>query len=137
MLDNEFHISNDARASLVSIVCPKFEEHKSEVETGRSLTELRELLRTLGIPAGYQYVQTRNSLDPATILGSGKLKEIATKAKDEGATLLVFDFELTASQIRNIRRITDLSVVDRVHVILEIFARHARTRDAKIQIEIA
>ncbi len=137
MLDNEFHISNDARASLVSIVCPKFEEHKSEVETGRSLTELRELLRTLGIPAGYQYVQTRNSLDPATILGSGKLKEIATKAKDEGATLLVFDFELTASQIRNIRKITDLSVVDRVHVILEIFARHARTRDAKIQIEIA
>jgi GTP-binding protein HflX len=137
LLDNEFHISNDARASLVSIVCPKFEEHKSEVETGRSLTELRELLRTLGIPAGYQYVQTRNSLDPATILGSGKLKEIATKAKDEGATLLVFDFELTASQIRNIRRITDLSVVDRVHVILEIFARHARTRDAKIQIEIA
>ncbi|CAN0290038.1 unnamed protein product, partial [Chrysoparadoxa australica] len=51
--------------------------------------------------------------------------------------LLVFDFELTASQIRNIRKITGMSVVDRVHVILEIFARHARTRDAKIQIEIA
>ncbi len=137
MLDNEFHISHDARASLVSIICPKFEEHKSEIETGRSLTELRELMRTLGIPAGYQYVQTRNSLDPATILGSGKLKEIATKAKDEGSTLLVFDFELTASQIRNIRKITGLSVVDRVHVILEIFAKHARTRDAKIQIEIS
>lgn len=137
MLDNEFHISTDARASLVSIICPKFEEHKTEMETGRSLTELRELLRTLNIPTGYQYVQSRNSLDPATILGSGKLKEIATKAKDEGASLLVFDFELTASQIRNIRKITGLSVVDRVHVILEIFARHARTRDAKIQIEIA
>lgn len=137
MLDNEFHISTDARASLVSIICPKFEEHKTEIETGRSLTELRELMRTLGIPSGYQYVQSRNSLDPATILGSGKLKEIATKAKEEGSTLLVFDFELTASQIRNIRKITGLSVVDRVHVILEIFARHARTRDAKIQIEIA
>lgn len=137
MLDNEFHIAHDAKASLVSIICPKFEEHKSEIETGRSLTELRELMRTLGIPAGYQYVQTRNSLDPATILGSGKLKEIATKAKDEGSSLLVFDFELTASQIRNIRKITGLSVVDRVHVILEIFAKHARTRDAKIQIEIS
>ncbi|MCF8058728.1 MAG: GTPase HflX [Bacteriovoracaceae bacterium] len=137
MLDNEFHISTDARASLVSIICPKFEEHKTEVETGRSIAELRELLRTLDIPAGYQYIQSRNSLDPATILGSGKLKEIASKAKDEGSTLLVFDFELTASQIRNIRKITELSVVDRVHVILEIFARHARTRDAKIQIEIA
>lgn len=137
MLDNEFHISTDARASLVSIVCPKFEEHKTEMETGRSLTELRELLRTLGVKTGYQYVQTRNQLDPATILGSGKLKEIATKAKDEDSELLVFDFELTASQIRNIRKITGLHVVDRVHVILEIFARHARTRDAKIQIEIA
>jgi len=137
LLDNEFHISSDARASLVSIICPKFEEHKTEVETGRSISELRELLRTLDIPTGYQYIQSRNSLDPATILGSGKLQEIATKAKDEGSTLLVFDFELTASQIRNIRKITELSVVDRVHVILEIFARHARTRDAKIQIEIA
>jgi GTP-binding protein HflX len=137
LLDNEFHISTDARASLVSIICPKFEEHKTEVETGRSLTELRELMRTLGIPSGYQYIQSRNSLDPATILGSGKLKEIATKAKEEGSSLLVFDFELTASQIRNIRKITGMSVVDRVHVILEIFARHARTRDAKIQIEIA
>lgn len=137
MLDNEFHISLEAKASLVSIICPKFDEHKTETETGRSLTELRELLRTLTIPTGYQYVQTRNSLDPATILGSGKLKEIATKAKDEGSNLLVFDFELTASQIRNIRKITGLSVVDRVHVILEIFARHARTRDAKIQIEIS
>ncbi|MAF78395.1 MAG: GTPase HflX [Halobacteriovoraceae bacterium] len=137
MLDNEFHISQDARASLVSIICPRFEEHKSEIETGRSLTELRELLRTLDIEAGYQYVQTRNSLDPATILGSGKLKEIADQAKDEGSTLLVFDFELTASQIRNIRKITGLAVVDRVHVILEIFAKHARTRDAKIQIEIS
>lgn len=137
MLDNEFHISTEARASLVSIVCPKFEEHKTEMDTGRSLTELRELMRTLGVHTGYQYVQARNQLDPATILGSGKLKEIATKAKDEGSTLLVFDFELTASQIRNIRKITGMSVVDRVHVILEIFARHARTRDAKIQIEIA
>ncbi len=137
MLDNEFHISQDARASLVSIVCPRFEEHKSEIETGRSLTELRELLRTLDIESGYQYVQTRNALDPATILGSGKLKEIADKAEQEGSTLLVFDFELTASQIRNIRKITGLAVVDRVHVILEIFAKHARTRDAKIQIEIS
>ncbi len=137
MLDNEFHISTDAKASLVSIVCPRFEEHKTEVDTGRSLTELRELLRTLGVEAGYQYIQVKNAIDPATILGSGKLKEIAEKAKEEGSSLLVFDFELTASQIRNIRKITELSVVDRVHVILEIFAKHARTRDAKIQIEIS
>ena len=137
MLDNEFHIGLDSKASLVSIICPKLDEHKTEAETTRSLTELRELLRTLGVDAGYQYVQTKNTVEAATILGTGKLKEIAKKAKEEGSDLLVFDVELTSSQIRNIREITDLSVIDRVHVILEIFAKHARTRDAKIQIEIA
>lgn len=137
MLDNEFQINPDSKASLVSIICPKFEEHKTEADTSRSLTELRELLRTLGVSSGYQYVQTKQNLEAATILGSGKLTEIAEKAKDEGSDLLVFDFELTSSQIRNIRKITGLSVIDRVHVILEIFSKHARTRDAKIQIEIA
>lgn len=137
MLDNEFHISVDAKASLVSLVCPKFEEHKTEQDTMRSLAELRELLNTLGIENGEQYVQNKKSVDPATILGSGKLEEIADAAKAEGSSLLVFDCELTASQIRNIRSLTGLSVVDRCHVILEIFSQHARTKEAKIQIEIS
>jgi GTP-binding protein HflX len=137
MLDNEFHISKDARASMVSLICPKFEEHSTEKDTQRSLNELRELLRTLEIETGEQYVQNRKTVDPATILGSGKIKEIADQAKDEGSSLLVFDCELTASQIRNIKKITGMSVVDRCHVILEIFSQHARTREAKIQIEIS
>ncbi len=137
MLDNEFHISRDAQATLVSVICPTMNEHKTETESKRSLNELRELLRTLGIKAEGEYYQNRKSLDPATILGRGKIDEIAQKAKDEGSSLLVFDFELTASQIRNIRKISGLSVVDRVHVILEIFAQHARTKESKIQIEIA
>ncbi|WP_127718064.1 GTPase HflX [Halobacteriovorax sp. HLS] len=137
MLDTEFHISKDARASMVSLVCPKFEEHKTEKDTNRSLNELRELLRTLEIETGDQYVQNRKTVEPATILGSGKIKEIADAAKQEGSTLLVFDCELTASQIRNIKAITDMSVVDRCHVILEIFSQHARTKEAKIQIEIS
>jgi GTPase len=137
MLDDEFHIAPDAKASMVSLVCPKLEGHKTETDTQRSLTELRELLRTLGIETSYQYLQNRKDIDAATFLGSGKLREIAAKAREEESNLLVFDFELTASQIRNIRKITGMSVVDRVHVILEIFARHARTREAKVQIEIA
>ncbi len=71
------------------------------------------------------------------MLGEGKLQEIAAIAKEEGSRYLVFDFELKSSQIRNIQKITDLEVIDRVQVILEIFAHHARTRDAKIQIEIS
>lgn len=137
MLDDEFHISREYQASLVSIVCPKMPEHKTPAETARSLTELRELLRTLGVKAGGQYFQSKKTIEAGTFLGTGKLEEIAREAKAEGSKLLVFDFELTSSQIRNIKKITDLSVVDRVHVILEIFAQHARTKEAKIQIEIA
>lgn len=137
MLDTEFHISREAKAALVSIVCPKFKEHATESETKRSLIELRELLRTLGIESSTEYIQKRQNLDPATILGQGKILEIAEAAREEGCTLLAFDFELTASQIRNIKKISGLSIVDRVHLILEIFSQHARTRESRIQIEIA
>ena len=106
MLDNEFHISREGQATLVSIVTHRLEEHTSEVETERSLKELQELLRTLGIKYGSSYIQKRKTIDTATIIGSGKLLDIAQKAKDEGSSLLVFDFELTASQIRNIKKIT-------------------------------
>ncbi len=137
MLDDEFHISKEAKACLVSLVCPKFKEHSSEKETMRSLDELRELLRTLKIEAGSHFIQNKKTVDAGTILGTGKLVEIADEAKAEGATLLVFDIELTASQIRNIKNLTGLAVVDRCHIILEIFSEHARTNEAKIQIEIS
>lgn len=133
----DFKLPLGQKASLVSIVCDKFEHHATELETNNSLKELRELLRTLGIIDGEEYVQNRKSIDPATMLGEGKLREIADHAEDEGSNLLVFDFELTASQVRNIKRITGFEVVDRNTVILEIFAHHARTREAKIQIEIS
>ncbi|MBC7537909.1 MAG: GTPase HflX [Bacteriovorax sp.] len=137
MMDNEFNIDPTYQATLVSLVCPSFPDHTTEAESQRSITELRELLRTLGLKTGTSHVQNKKEIDPATILGSGKLKEIAEAAEAEGSKLLVFDFELTARQITNIRNLTGLSVVDRVHVILEIFAKHARTKEAKIQIEIA
>ncbi|RLA63324.1 MAG: GTPase HflX [Epsilonproteobacteria bacterium] len=137
MLDNEFHIYREAKATLVSIVSPKFEFHKDIKETERSMSELHELLRTLEIETGSEHIQNRKTVDPATIIGSGKLKEISEVAKAEKSTLLVFDCELTSSQIRNIKKISGLSVIDRCHVILEIFAKHARTKEAKLQIEIS
>ncbi|MFG1503418.1 GTPase HflX [Halobacteriovorax sp. ZH5_bin.2] len=137
MLDNEFFISREAKASLVSLVCPKFKEHATEKDTLRSLGELRELMRTLDIETGEQYIQNKKTVDPGTILGTGKLEEIAMDAKAEGSTLLVFDCELTSSQIRNIKKLTGMSVVDRCHIILEIFSEHARTKEARIQIEIS
>jgi GTP-binding protein HflX len=137
MNTEDFRIPLKQKASLISIVCEKFEHHTTLIETNHSLKELRELLRTLGIIDGNEYIQNKKQIDPATMLGEGKLEEIASQAKEEGSSLLVFDFELTASQVRNIKRITGLEVVDRNTVILEIFAHHARTKEAKIQIEIS
>lgn len=133
----EFEVKLGHKATLVSIVCSNFEFHNTLDQTEKSLIELRELLRTLDVETGSQHYQNKSKLDPATILGKGKLEEIAAAAKGEGSSVLVFDFELTASQMRNIKKITDLEVVDRCWVILEIFARHARTKEAKIQIEIS
>ncbi|MBT7611188.1 MAG: GTPase HflX [Bacteriovoracaceae bacterium] len=137
MFDSEFHISPEAKAGLISMVCPNLAEHETTFKTERSLHELDELLRTLGIERGSKYIQNRKNVDAGSILGKGKLEEIAASAKKEGVSLLVFDIELTASQIRNIKKITGLSVVDRVHIILEIFAHHAQTNESKVQIEIA
>jgi len=137
MLDNELHITKDSRAVLISVICPKFAEHSTEDDTHRSLLELKDLLKTLDVKTGSSFVQTRKSVDPATIVGKGKLEEVAECAEREGADLLVCDFELTAGQIRNIKKITGFNVVDRCHVILEIFSCHARSREAKIQIEIS
>lgn len=133
----DFKLPLGEKASLVSIVCDKFDNHSTTIETMNSLKELRELLRTLGVVAGEEYVQNRKQIDPATMLGEGKLEEIAHAAREEGSKFLVFDFELTASQVRNIKKITELEIIDRNTIILEIFALHARTKEAKIQIEIS
>ena len=63
MLDNEFHISRNEKATLVSLICPSFKEHSNEVETNRSLMELRELLGTLGIEAGSEHIQNKKNID--------------------------------------------------------------------------
>ncbi len=134
---DEYKVELGKKASLVSIVCEKFEGYETPHKTNASLRELRELLRTLGVEAGEDYIQNKNSLEAATMLGTGKLEEISNEAKAEGSKILVFDFELTASQIRNIKNITGLEVIDRSMVILEIFAHHARTSEARLQVEIS
>ena len=134
---DDYQLKTDGHACLVSLVCESFEGHTTEVESKESLRELRELLRTLDISRGSEFIQNRKQLDAGTLLGKGFLEEIAEKARKEEADILVFDFELSASQLRNIKEITKLEVVDRNTVILEIFARHAQTREAKIQIEIS
>jgi GTP-binding protein HflX len=135
--DDEYKLPLGQKAALVSLVCERFPTHATPQMSQASMRELRELLRTLGIEAGTEYVQNVKNINPAMMLGAGRVEEIGQEAKAEGAQILVFDFELTASQVRNIKEATKMEVVDRNSIILEIFAMHARTKEAKIQIEIS
>ncbi|MFN8371201.1 MAG: GTPase HflX [Bacteriovoracaceae bacterium] len=134
---DQFNLPQKPIAVLVSICSQSFEGHTTMAESEASLQELQELLRTLNVECLKSFIQNKREIDPAFILGKGKIEEIAEFAKNSGANLLVFDFELSASQGRNIQKITKLKVIDRVNVILEIFASHARTKEAQIQIEIS
>ena len=102
-----------------------------------SLAELRELTLSAGAEVSGEFLQRRDKPDPATLIGRGKLEEIAGAAASAGADLLIFDHELTPSQQRNIEREVHCRVVDRTALILDIFARHARTREGQLQVELA
>jgi GTPase len=102
-----------------------------------SLTELRILAASAGARVVGDILQRRDRFDPATLIGAGKLEELAGAAASVNADLLLFDHDLSPSQQRNIERIVHRRVVDRTQLILDIFARHARTREGQLQVELA
>jgi GTP-binding protein HflX len=107
-------------------------------EAGReSLTELEELARSAGADIVGSIFQLRDAADPATLVGRGKLDEIRAEANARQTPLIIFDSELTPVQQRNIEGITDRRVIDRTQLILDIFARHARSREGQLQVELA
>lgn len=108
-----------------------------EERTERSLDELTELAEACGAAVIGRAVQNRTSPDTATYIGSGKLAEIADEAKEMGANTLIFDDELSGSQMRNIQEQIKLRVLDRTLVILDIFARRASSKEGKLQVELA
>jgi GTP-binding protein HflX len=108
-----------------------------EFDADESLAELRTLAGSAGANVVGEILQRRDRLDPATLIGAGKLEEIAGAAASVNADLLLFDHDLTASQQRNIERIVQRRVIDRTQLILDIFARHARTREGQLQVELA
>ncbi len=101
------------------------------------LDELAFLVDTAGGVVVKNYVQSLDYPDPRTFLGSGKLAEIAGYISEQGVDLLVFDDELSPSQIRNIERIVGCRILDRNNLILDIFAKRARTAHARVQVELA
>ena len=108
-----------------------------EFDAEESLAELRTLAESAGAKVVGEILQRRDRPDPATLIGGGKLEEIAGAAASVNADLLLFDHDLTASQQRNIEKIVQRRVIDRTQLILDIFARHARTREGQLQVELA
>ena len=107
-------------------------------ECERSLAELERLLQTAGGEVYARVVQIKDAFDPRTCIGKGKVAEVASLCRAGGAELVVFDFELSPSQIRNLEEdIGDVTVIDRSMLILDIFALHATTGEGKLQVELA
>lgn len=106
-------------------------------EWAPSLQELKELAKTAGVHVVDTVVQQRQSLDAKTIVGAGKIEEICLLALQKGAEALIFDCELSPSQLNAITDLTDLKVLDRTMLILDIFARRATSQEGMLQVELA
>ncbi len=105
--------------------------------TRQHLDELARLADSAGAEIAGEIVQHRQTLDPATVLGGGKVRELAELCETENVDKIVFDDDLSPSQAKRIEELTGRMVLDRSGLILDIFARQARTREAKLQVEIA
>lgn len=128
MIEN--NVEKKQRAVLVAV-------DTGEYDARVSLDELEELAVTAGAETAAKVLQKRSGFDPATVIGSGRLSEIAEFCRGDGADLVVFDCELSPAQMRNIEDACGVPVIDRTTLILDIFAQRAVTAEGKLQVELA
>jgi len=110
---------------------------ESLVAAQESLDELKELARSAGVVVLDSVVQRRQKLDPRSLVGRGKLDELIIGSLQLGADVIIFDQNLSPAQVRAINEATDLKIIDRTQLILDIFAQRAQSREGKIQVELA
>lgn len=125
MKDNEIIEDTSERAILVA------------VEDEESLEELEELTKACNVEPVYSVLQKRSKVDPAFYIGSGKVEEIALLRQSLRANVVIFDEELSGSQVRNLEQALGVKVIDRTTLILEIFATRAKSKESKIQVELS
>jgi GTPase len=120
------------RAILVGVILPR-----SDPVPEDPLEELRGLAKTAGLHVVGSLLQKRHQIDIATYIGSGKVEEVKALVEAQEADVVAFDNDLGPAQTRNLEKQLDVKVVDRTEVILDIFATHARTHEAHLQVELA
>jgi len=125
------HASGAERAILVNV------STGPSADAEDSIAELCELSKSAGVVVLDEMVQRRPGIDPRTVLGKGKLDELLIRAMQLGADAIIFDRELQPAQVRAISEVTDLKVIDRSQLILDIFAQRAQSHEGKIQVELA
>jgi len=121
-------------AILVGVYTP---EMRARRDPDDAIQELNELCITAGLEVADIFIQKKSHVDPGTVIGSGKAREISIKAVQENVEILIFDHELTPAQATRLSKICDLKIIDRTQLILDIFARNAKSRDGKLQVELA
>src|SRR5215208_3155540 len=133
MLDKKNRINKEERAVLVGVV----QKEQTEQEVHEYLDELAFLAETAGAVAVKKFIQKLAHPDSRTFVGKGKLEEIKNYMQGRDISVLIFDDELNGSQIMNIEKAVDVKTIDRSDLILDIFARRAKTAQAKAQVELA
>jgi len=125
------HRTNNSRAILVSVTTAPLHEAEESAE------ELRQLASTSDLNVVDTIIQRRREIDPRFLMGKGKMQDLILRSMQVGADILIFDQNLNASQLRSITDMTELKILDRTQLILDIFSQHAMSTDGKIQVELA
>ncbi|MGN6476145.1 MAG: GTPase HflX, partial [Flavipsychrobacter sp.] len=133
MIENKNIIGAEEKAVLVGVV----HKQQTETQTNEYLAELAFLAETAGATTVKTFIQKMDRPDSKTFVGKGKLEEIRDYVRAKGVQLAIFDDELTGSQIGNIADVLGIKTIDRSDLILDIFARRAKTAQAKVQVELA
>ena len=133
MIEKNNYIQKEEKAILIGVI----HQHQNEHQLKEYLEELAFLAETAGAITVKKFAQKLNSPDSRTYVGKGKLEEIARYIEDKDINLAIFDDELSGSQISNIEKLLKIRVIDRSDLILDIFARRAKTAQAKTQVELA
>jgi GTP-binding protein HflX len=114
-----------------------FDDGKDEVDFEYSMNELNELAEAAGVKVVARLDQVNRSIEPRTYIGSGKVEEVEMAVRAYDANLVIFNDELSGSQIRNLEDLIDARIIDRTALILDIFARRAKSKVSKLQVELA